>query len=185
MSFWVSDIGEVTGKAEDAFAKSFTHIPDGTMALAKINAFSNKENNGYKYLEIDWELTAGDFKGFHVFHKIKVFEEDPKKRHRALNMLKLIYNMFQIKPKSSAPPSDQDLMEFVDKHAGLKIQETPPNEKTGKVYNWVSEVHPAANFKCETGVSTEVVHDKKAPESAFNRYEASKESQELDDDIPF
>lgn len=182
--FWQSDLGEVTGEANDAFAKSFKSIPDGTMALAKIDGFTNEEYMGKKHMQINWVLTDGDFKGLHVFQKIKVFDEDPKVRHRALNMLKLIYNMFEQKPKSSAPPMNDDLLVFVGKPAGIKIQETEPNDQ-GKVYNWVSEVHPAKGFKCETGVSVEVTHTRKQPESAFDRHRQAQAQQDMEDDIPF
>jgi hypothetical protein len=185
MSFWESELGEVTGSADDAFAKTFTSIPDGTMALAKINAFTNKEYQGNKYLEIDWLLTDGDFKGLHVFQKIKAFDHDPKVKHRALNMLILIYQMFKQRPKSSAPPMDDDLMVFNEKPAGIKIQETEPNEN-GRVYNWVSEVHPAQGFKCETGIKVEVTHQRQSrPESAFTRYNDNKTQDNLIDHVPF
>lgn len=184
MSFWTSELGEVTGSADDAFAKTFTTIPDGTMALAKINAFTNEEYNGNKYLQIDWLLIDGQFKGLHVFHKIKAFDSDPKAKHRALNMLKLIYDMFKQKPKSSAPPMDDDLKVFHEKVAGIKIQETEPNEN-GKVYNWVSEVHKSEGFKCETGIKVEVTHARKAPESALQNYQQNKQPDNLLDDVPF
>ena len=95
MSFWQSDLGEVTGSEDDAFAKSFKQIPDNTLALAKIDSFVNAEYQDNKYLSIDWQLMDGDFKGQKVNQKIKVFgdsrDKDPAKtRHRALNMLKLI-----------------------------------------------------------------------------------------------
>ena len=46
--FWSSELGEVTGSAEDAFAKTFTRIPDGTMALARIEKFKNDLNDRTK-----------------------------------------------------------------------------------------------------------------------------------------
>lgn len=196
MSFWTSDLGEITGKPDDAFAKSFTHIPDNTMAIAKITAFINREYQGFKYLEVEWTLTDGDFKGQKVAQKIKAVDlekrdKDPAKtRHRALNMLKLIYELFNLKPKHTNIPSDQDLAVFLGKMAGIKIRETEPNDE-GKQYNWVAEVHPSQGFKCETGVPlvpTTVV-TKKTPgqagnlDSAFSRNDVTNE--ELEDDIPF
>lgn len=178
MSFWKSEIGEVTGKAEDAFAKNFKQIPDGTTALAKIEGFANEvhKESGFKYLQISWKLTDGDFKGQKVQQKLKVyggdkFDKDPMKtRHRALNMLKLIYELFNVKPKHTNPPSDQDLAIFVGKIAGIKIRETEPNDN-GKQYNWVAEVHPAQGFKCETGVGLIVV-----AKTAISNYSASHSS---------
>jgi hypothetical protein len=164
MSFWDSELGDVTGKAEDAFAKQFTQIPDGTKALAKIESFTNQEykDSGFKYLNIEWVLQDGDFRGQKVQQKLKVyggdkFDKDPAKtRHRALNMLKLLYELFKIKPKHSNPPTDQDLASFSGKIAGIKIRETEPNDK-GKQYNWVAEVHDSKGFKSETGVGLPVL----------------------------
>jgi hypothetical protein len=163
-SFWESDLGDVTGKSEDAFAKQFTQIPDGTKALAKIERFTNQiyKDSGFKYLNIEWILQDGDFRGHKVQQKLKVYggdqyDKDPMKtRHRALNMLKLLYQLFNIKPKHTNPPTDQDLASFSGKIAGLKVRETEPNEK-GKSYNWVAEVHPSQGFKSETGVGLPVV----------------------------
>jgi hypothetical protein len=176
MSFWESDLGDVTGKSEDAFAKQFTQIPDGTKALAKIESFTNQvhKESGFKYLNIEWVLQDGDFKGQKVQQKLKVYggdtyDKDPAKtRHRALNMLKLLYELFKIKPKHSNPPTDQDLALFSGKIAGLKIRETAPNDK-GKQYNWVAEVHPSQGFKSETGIGVAVI-----AHSAVSNYSSHK-----------
>ena len=191
--FWSSELGEITGSAADAFAKSFTHIPDGTMALAKIESFVNAEYNGNKYLSINWLLTDGDFKGSKVEQKLKVFgdpmaKDSAKARHRALNMLKLIYQLYNTKPKHAGDPTDQDLAVFIGKLAGIKIRETEPNDQ-GRQYNWVAEIHEAKGFKCETGVSLVVTHTNNIPvqgtlDSAFSR-NAQASTPNLDDDIPF
>ena len=195
MSFWVSEIGEVTGKESDAFAQSFKIIPGGTMALAKILHMINVNFQGYQYINIDWLLTLGDFKGQKVSQKLKVFDSDPKVRHRSLNMLRLLYQRFSLSPSHADAPSDKDLSVFLNKIAGIKIRETEPNDE-GKQYNWVSEVHDSSNFICETG--TKIVVNKKQAfgsghvsshvESAFSRYEDHQKNQEkedLNDDIPF
>lgn len=180
MSFWESEVGEVTGKAEDAFAKSFMQIPDGTKALAKIASFTNQEykDSGSKYLNIEWELQDGDFRGQKVQQKLKVYDGDAKTRHRALNMLKLLYQLFNLKPKHNNPPSDQDLAMFLGKIAGIKIRETEMNDK-GKQYNWVAEVHTSKDFKCETGIGLPVI----AKSSIKNM--ASNQMVENFDDVPF
>lgn len=169
MSFWDSELGEVTGKSEDAFAKQFTQIPDGTKALAKIENFTNQEykDSGTKYLNIQWILQDGDFRGQKVQQKLKVYDSDSKTRHRALNMLKLLYQLFNIKPKHTNPPTDQDLAAFGGKIAGIKIRETDVNEK-GKQYNWVGEVHPSKDFKGETGTGLAVVARTSVSSGAFN-----------------
>lgn len=181
-SFWESDLGDVTGKAEDAFAKQFTQIPDGTKALAKVESFTNQvyKDSGFKYLNIEWVLTDGDFRGQKVTQKLKVFggdqnDKDPSKtRHRALNMLKLLYQLFNLKPKHTNPPTDQDLASFSGKVAGIKIRETEPNDK-GKSYNWVAEVHASSGFKSETGAGLPVI-----AHTSVSSYPSNKAS-----DLPF
>ena len=197
--FWSSELGEITGNASDAFAKSFTQIPDGTMALARIESFINSEYNGNKYLIINWLLTDGDFKGSKVEQKIKVFgdpmsKDSAKARHRALNMLKLIYQLYNVKPRHSGDPTDSDLSIFNGKSAGIKIRETEPNEQ-GRQYNWVSEIHDSKGFKSETGISFVVTHTNNSIRSqenfngelnsALNRQSKSTGDTNLDDDIPF
>lgn len=156
MNFWQSELGEVSGKSEDAFTKSFSIIPDGTLALARIDKFVNVENNGLKFLNIEWHLVEGEYKGAKVNQKLKVLDADhrdkdpAKTRHRALNMFKLLYQLFKMQPKHADAPTDADLSLFDGKKAGIKIQETNPNEE-GKVYNYVSEVHSEIGFKSETG----------------------------------
>jgi hypothetical protein len=194
--FWSSDLGEITGNAADAFAKSFTQIPDGTMALAKIESFVNAEYNGNKYLSISWLLTDGDFKGAKVEQKLKVWgnprDRDPAKtRHRALNMLKLLYQLYNIKPKHSGEPTDQDLSVFMGKIAGIKIRETEPNDQ-GRQYNWVAEVHDAKGFKSETGITLVVTHtnnqfshETSRVDSAFSRNPNVQNNNLDDEEIPF
>lgn len=191
--FWDSELGEVSGLPGDAFAKTFTHIPDGTLALAKIESFANAEYNGSKYLSIDWILIDGDFKGQKVNQKLKVFgdslaKDSEKARFRALNMLKLLYQLFNVKPKHPGEPSDQDLAVFIGKDAGLKIRETEPNDQ-GRQYNWVAEVHPAKGFVCETGKSLvvhTVMHAQGIVDSAFARNgQYNADDDKFSDNIPF
>jgi hypothetical protein len=192
--FWTSDLGEITGNAADAFAKSFTQIPDGTTALAKIESFVNAEYNGNKYLSLSWLLTDGDFKGAKVEQKLKVYgdpqaKDSAKTRYRALNMLKLIYQLYSMKPKHSGEPNDQDLAYFIGKNAGIKIRETEPNDQ-GRQYNWVAEIHDAKGFKCETGIKlvvthTQVNHQNDLFDNAFSRNKQYVDNTEFSDDIPF
>ena|ERR1700730_3178880 len=179
--FWKSELGDLSGKPEDAFARSFRQIPDNTYALAKIESFKNESFGENKYLNINWLIIDGDFKGQHVFQKLHVFDGDQKKRHRSLNMLMLVYKMFHVEPKEDAPPSDMDLQQFLSKVAGIRVQETLPNDE-GKQYNWVSEIHAPAGFKCETGVTKVVTH---SVDSALSRNAHLKSGIGIDDELPF
>jgi hypothetical protein len=195
MSFWESTLGEVTGNEADAFAKSFTQIPNGTMATARIETFITTEYNGNKFLSISWVLTDGDFKGSKVEQKLKVYgdplsKDSEKARHRALNMLKLIYQLYNTKPKHAGDPTDADLSVFIGKEAGICIRETEPNDQ-GRQYNWVAEIHDKKGFKCETGISVVVTHTNVQPgaqgtfDSAFNRQSTFNADTAVSDDIPF
>ena len=192
MTFWESELGDVTGKSEDAFARQFSQIPDGTKALAKIESFTNQthKDSGFQYLNIEWVLTDGDFRGQKVQHKLKVYggdqydKDSSKTRHRALNMLKLLYQLFNIKPKHTNPPTDQDLAMFVGKVAGIKIRETGMNDK-GKVYNWVAEVHPSTGFKSETGAGLPILaHASVSSRSSMGVFDNSAPPLDLSD-VPF
>ena len=188
MTFWQSELGELSGKAEDAFTRVISVIPDNTQAIARIESYTLITTKTPNYYQIDWVITTGEFKGQHVFHKIHAFETDSKKRHRALNLMKLIYELYGITPKSSEAPSDNDLKIFHGKYAGIKIQEwsIPKTVGSGMMEgNWVSEVHKADGFKCETGVKMEVVHTvQHGVDSALTR-NSKAGLIDLDSDLPF
>ena len=175
MSFWDSQVGQVTGSAEDAFTPDFGEpIPNNTTAVAKIDTFLNEKNQDKKYLNIWWLLLDGDFKGRKVSQKIKVFDEDTKVRHRALNMLKYLCDLFKIEVWPHAP-SDQNLASFVGKVAGIKIREwsMPKQDGSGMASgNFVSEVHDSVGFQSVTGEKMEV-----AP--------VEKKASSFEDDISF
>lgn len=188
MSFWSSNLGALSGLAEDAFTKTFKVIPDNTTAGAKIERFRQRDHKGNKYYEVDWVLTDGEFKGLHVFQKIHAFDADEKKKHKALNMMMYLYKLYNLSPKSNNPPTDDELKVFIGKYAGLRIQEwsAPKEDGSGMMSgNFISEVHSYEGFKSETGVKLEVVHNPGNPlETAFNR-NPRVSNDPLNDDIPF
>jgi hypothetical protein len=103
-------------------------------------------------------------------------------------MLKLLYQLFNIKPQGTNPPTDQELYQFVNKIAGIKIRETEPNEK-GKQYNWVSEVHPSAEFESKTGTGLSVIAQTKISSYSSNHNGSALNGQtsmfSVEDDVPF
>lgn len=186
MSFWDSQIGEVTGAPESAFTKAFSGtIPDNSYALARIESALNDEYNGIKTIKLEWVITSGDFENKHVFQKLKVYDVDAKKRHTALNMLKLLFTMFHVKQLHDGPPSDQDLSQLVRKAAGIKIQEwlLAKDDGTMGSGNYVSEVHPVAGFQSSTGKHKDAAA--KGVDSALTRHAHNEFSKELNDDVPF
>lgn len=172
MSFWKSEVGDITGKPEEAFTKVIGIIPDNTRALAQIKKFEYVNRDEFQFHQITWDIIAGEFKGGQVRQKIKTFDLDSNKRHTALNMMRLIYTLFNIAPSGEEIPN-AELTAFNGKVAGIVIKEWSFNGKEG---NWVSEVHPAVDFECKSGVKKEAKPPAKAP---------FVDISDLNDDLPF
>lgn len=177
MSFWDSRTGApLTGLADDAFAGSFSIIPDGTTSTAMIKSFEQKEFDGDKFYQITWKIVSTAFKGQEVRQKIAAFDTKPEKAQRALNMLMMIYKLCAHTPTHSNAPTTDDLKPMCGKVFGIKIQEWALNGKEG---NFVSEVHAAdAEFKPEVGVKQERVVSVPARNT-------DAELLNLDEDLPF
>ena len=117
MSFWDSQLGEITGSADEAFAKQFQQIPDGSHLLAKIKEF-NRETYGHnEYLEIIWQIVGSEFDGQQVRQKIRCWDSDPKKQHRAKSMFMYLHKLYNLQP-ANREPDRMDLMKFLGKGAG-------------------------------------------------------------------
>ena len=188
-NFWESRTGqELTGKPEDAYQPQFEIIPDGTLALASIKSFeliSKKVNDkDMDFYQIIWKITSNDYKSREVTQKIKAFDEKPEITQRALNMMKLIYNLTGHIPKHSGVPTNEDHKPLLGKILGIKIGEWSMPKKEGSGFlegNNVTEVHKPQDFIVAVGT-------KKAPpkvvsssvDSAFSRNPAS-----LENDIPW
>ena len=145
MSFWQSNMGSITGNPEDAFTRGFTNIPDGTKLKAKIQSFEIVDGQYNRYLEVTWKVIGTKFDGQLVRQKIKCWDDDENKRFKALNMFMWLHSLFNLQA-ADREPHRGDLMRFLNKIAGLKVQLTKPTEE-GKRYNWVSEVHKAEGFE--------------------------------------
>lgn len=197
MSFWTSGTGKtLTGKPEDAFVRDFSIIPDGTQAEAMIKHFilidrpNEYTGSNDKYYEILYKLITGDFKGREVSQKIKCFAGKPEQIDRNLNMMKLIMELCDFKPKHSNEPTDADLMPMQGKMVSIKISEWSMEKKDGSGMmegNFVSEVHKSGAIPTETGtkqIVTKSPSQKKGVESALTRNQPQVEMN-MDDDIPF
>jgi hypothetical protein len=192
--FWQSGSGKpITGKFEDSVTPDFSTIPEGTRAHACIKSFElvEKEKTDYsdamKYYQITWTLTSGDFKGRQVTQKIKCFAGTAESIDRALNMMKLIMDLCNFKPAHGEAPTTQELMPMIGTILGVNIREWSMQKKDGSGMlegNFVSEVHPAQNFQCETGVKAEVKRTPSQLDSAFSR-NPRVNLDDLDNDVPF
>ena len=191
MSFWKSPIAgsSITGKPEDSFISEIKRIPNGTKALAIIKKFEYVDRFSPPFFQITWKLVDGEFKNHEVKQSIKAFDENDNKRYKALNMLKLVFDLAQFKPTHNDIPTGDDLAHMLDKIMGISILEWQMGDKDG---NWVNEVHDAKGFVQETGkykpldVFAPVGKPSEfEPKSALQEYKSSKQVEIIDDDIPF
>jgi len=183
MSFWKSPIAGavITGKPEDSFVSANRIIPDGTKALAFIKKFEYIDRFEVPFYQVTWKLADGEYKGCEVRQSIKAFDENENKRYKALNMLKLIFDLANYKPLHNNAPTNDDLQPLVNKVMGISILEWQLNGKEG---NWVNEVHDSKGFESRLG--THRVIDYSYPKETSALQEFSKPKNEiLDDDIPF
>lgn len=191
MSFYtLSDGSKPTGSAEDSNTVSSLTIPNNTMAKAKITKFENVElPSGVRFLEIKWQLNDTKYKGIHVSQKVKIFEEHPAARDRAINMLVRLFKLANLQPSSDGPPSDQELAAFKGRLMGIRIQQWFYKGKEG---NWVSEVHPADTFTSKEGQMMEAPPAQKQQmsfeeaEKAYGKVVNEEQApNDFDDEIPF
>lgn len=185
MSFWNSELGEISGTAEHAFKTAYALIPRGTMHLARIDEFSKQQFASDVYYSITWTITSGEYMNRKVFQKVRVFDENPQRRHRALNMMKFIYMLFGIKPESNQEPGQHELNKFVSKHAVIMVDqwqlEVNGEKKEG---NFVSAIYNKDEMR---------KIEKPAPGSSNKFTDTSKKvapdfstTSDLDDtDLPF
>jgi hypothetical protein len=197
MSFWTSGSGaQITGKPEHSFVfekenEPTVVVPNNSTALAKIVNFTIKEitYNGKtdKFFQVTWNLESGDFKDCIVRQKIKCFDNSLTIVDRALNMLKLIMDLCHFKPEHSDEPTNNDLIKMKNKILGIKIREHSRTKNDGTIgySNWISEVHPAANFITETGVKLEHKAIEVPYQSALSRNNKTLNPIDVDDDLPF
>ena len=183
-NFW----DNVSGTPEQAFAKEIVDIlPHGTQAIGKIVKAINESGNFGDNIQIQWELTSGEFAGRHLFQKMYVFDKKPERQLKARNMLKYLLDLFQVTISLDGPPTNQDLMKLVGKFGGLKIMEWQMEKDDGSTAhgNSISEVHNAKDFDSITGKYREFkLKPPKGVESALTRHPRGTHA-ELDDDVPF
>lgn len=192
MGFYDSRSGMVIdGSEENAFTQTFEVIPNGTTAIAMVKTIIKKTIDNYDkfFYEITWKIVEGDFKNQEVKQKLKLFDEEPQKADRAVNMLVRIYNICSYKPAHDNAPMIEDLVPLIGKLCGIKIQEWsfPKEDGTFAEGNWVSEVHaPDANFKAETAPRVAKVK-RTPPESMLTRNvgKTTFNGELIDDDILF
>ena len=90
MSFWnLSDNStiETTGSFEMG-GGAIAPIPNGTECLAVIDEAKIDSYDGQEYISLRWNILKGEeYKNRKIFHKVKVFDLDPKVSDKAKRML--------------------------------------------------------------------------------------------------
>lgn len=185
MSFWKLSTGQSpSGSEEASFTGSFKIIPDGTTALASIKDFTIDENGDSALYKIIYKIIEGEFSNREVTQKIKCFDAKPSIADRALNMLKRIHDLCNLKPSHANAPNNEDLLLFKGKVLGIKINEWSMIKADGSLSegNYVSEIHAPAGYECATGVKLDT--PKPMIQSALSNNNRVVDNS-LADDIPF
>lgn len=192
MSFYMSRSGAVIdGSDANTFAQPLTLIPEGTTAIATIKAFEKKAVEGLEPVyEVTWKIIDDNFKNREVRQKIRVFDKNPEKVDKALNMLVRIFNICQFRPAHENEPTQQDLIPLLGKVCGIKIREWSMLREDNSIAegNWVAEVHtPDINFTPQIGIKAQKAPPQ-TPQSALTRNaqrQTNAHEQLVDDELPF
>lgn len=189
MNFWQLSTGVApSGTAEASHAGSFGVIPEGTQAPAQIKEMVLMEPTNsyhYKFYEVIFKLSSGEFKGREVRMKIKCFDDKTSIADRGKNLLKRFYDLCNHLPSHDGAPTTQDLYPMIGKVLGIKISEFVVNKPDGSISNgnYVSEIHKAdKDFETLTGVKLDVPVS--AIDTAFSRNEKRALPNDSSD-IPF
>jgi hypothetical protein len=180
LSFWKTSNGqEATGEVQE---NNFDPLPDAyypTMQEeVKINEYQGERTIQFKTRVIG----EGFGKNRVLFLKLKAFDEDEKKRDRAINLLVKLANTLGV-PLPKNEPDDTWLSKLTDKPHQTKLQKFDFKADDGKQItgNFI------ANFE-DLKYKPEVKGAVKAgPAKAAPKAEAPQSAVEagIDDDIPF
>lgn len=139
MSFWNLSEGTLDKGATSFAAGGGEPIPDNTNLKACIDEIFWDNWQGESYIKARWTVLDGEYKGRKVFQKIRVEDQDARKRDKAIRMLAAIDANAGGKLTSvDAMPDDEILQQALcNKPMIIKVQTWEINGKSG---NWVSMV---------------------------------------------
>ena len=149
MSFWnLSDNTQITNEEKAGTFESgggdFEPIPAGTQLKACIDDAAWDDYEGSYFINLTWSVLEGEFENRKVFQKVRVRDNDPKKRDKALRMLAAIdANAGGKLMESGAEPDDNALQSsLVNKPMIIKVGVWEMNDRKG---NWVQKVAPISS----------------------------------------
>lgn len=140
MSFWNTSSGhQVEAKKELDQDTSMEPIPDGSVLKCAATEAKIEEHEGEKKIKIRWDVLDGEYKGRVVFHNIKAYDADAKKRDKAIEMLAAIDAITGGGLMASGEePTDMALMKNIaNKPVVIRVRVWEMDGKTG---NWVDGV---------------------------------------------
>jgi len=165
MSFWnLSDDTEKldTSGSFESGGGSFDPIPEGTQVIAMASEAKWDSYEGDEYISLRWDVIDGEHKGRIVFQKIRVKDDDSKKRDKAIRMLAAIdSNAGGALMKLGTEPNDMDLANsLTNKPMALKLGVWEFNDKKG---NWVMAVSPTSGVKAPEAAPVTGTNGEKIP----------------------
>lgn len=147
MSFWnLSDNETINTEDAGTFELGGSEpIPANTQLKACIDDLAWEDYEGDFYINVTWSVLDGEYTNRKVFQKIRVRDDDPKKRDKALRMLAAIdANAGGKLMASGQEPDDNALqMALVNKPMAIKVGVWEMNDRKG---NWVQKVAPLASL---------------------------------------
>lgn len=158
MSFWnLSDNEAIKTEEAGTFELGGSEpIPANTQLKACVDDVSWDDYELDFYINVTWSVLEGEYKNRKVFQKIRVNDDDPKKRDKALRMLAAIdANAGGKLMASGQEPDDNALqMALVNKPMVIKVGVWEMNGRKG---NWVQKVAPLSSWvDADDGLDEEV-----------------------------
>lgn len=179
-SFWNTSAGtQATGEVQE---NNFDPLPDGYYPVMEEEIKIN-EYQGKRTIQLKTRVIGEGFgKNRVLFLKLNAFDEDEKKRDRAINLLVKWANIVGV-PLPSGEPNDAWLAKLTDKPHQTKLQKysfVPPGESQAKVGNFIANFEDF-KFKPEVKGSSAAV---KVP-AQYAAPSSGGPASDLDSDIPF
>lgn len=141
MNFWNLSDNTQVGDSTEFESMNNEPIPANTNLKSVIEQAEWKSYEGENYINLQWSVIDGQYKGRKVFQKVKVNEPDEKKRDKAIRMLAAIDANCGGKLRASGQmPDDGQLMgALVNRPMVIKVLVWESEDKSMSG-NWVVKV---------------------------------------------
>lgn len=146
MSFFnLSDNSTLDTSGSFSSQEEIKPIPAKTKVKAAIEEVKWDEYEGDEYINITWSVLDGEYKNRKIFQKVRVKDNDPKKRDKAIRMLVAIdSNAKGGLVALGREPMEHELQSaLMHKPMCIMLQVWKIDDKEG---NWVSAVSPASGY---------------------------------------